>query len=524
MGKMRTSCLIAVILCALPALRAEDSISLGYGQGVPGSSNVAVAVTARHDVAIHGFSLSLAYPRDALQLLQIDSSGTSTESVGVEFFHQVLDDAAGTAVLGAIFGFAEPYSPVALAGTPSDGQPQLIAWLIFDILSGAPAGEHKIELLDGLGHPPVENRFTYQGTTIKPTLHNGSILVETEDVLSLGTPKFAFPGATINALYAYARHARPLDGFQLAVSFDHRQLELTNATIVGTAAGSVVGGRKDVFVDIKFPLPESPDRTTAGIIFSYPVPNDGKVLPPETGGTEIQTIMKYSFVVKDEAEAFGDYAALTFSDSPVPGAINNAFIADSESFVPRKIDSRIYFSTGSLRGKVLAFDDSRPLAGATLTLEPSGLSATTKADGSFLFADIPPGPFSVLAVKTDFYPSRVKVKVPGRGGELDMDSVFLFAFPPSKGGFKRGEINGDGRIDISDGIVLLGALFLGQGGIICEKAADVNDEGRLDISDAISLFNYLFSGGQAPRAPFTSCGQDPTADNLTCEQSPACNK
>jgi hypothetical protein len=88
--------------------------------------------------------------------------------------------------------------------------------------------------------------------------------------------------------------------------------------------------------------------------------------------------------------------------------------------------------------------------------------------------------------------------------------------------FRRGYINADTRIDISDGITMLGYLFLGGTWPECMNAADVNDDNRADLSDAISLFNYLFNGGAAPRAPFEACGADPTPGNLGCTRSVQC--
>jgi hypothetical protein len=88
--------------------------------------------------------------------------------------------------------------------------------------------------------------------------------------------------------------------------------------------------------------------------------------------------------------------------------------------------------------------------------------------------------------------------------------------------FRRGYVNIDGRLDISDGIVMLGYLFLGGTWPECMDAADVNDDNRADLSDAISLFNYLFGGGLAPRTPFEICGPDPTPSTLGCVKSTQC--
>jgi hypothetical protein len=68
-----------------------------------------------------------------------------------------------------------------------------------------------------------------------------------------------------------------------------------------------------------------------------------------------------------------------------------------------------------------------------------------------------------------------------------------------------GDCNEDGSIDISDGICLLGFLFLGAGPLPCGDGGasdtanlqllDGNGDGGIDLSDAVRLFQYLFAGG-----------------------------
>jgi len=89
--------------------------------------------------------------------------------------------------------------------------------------------------------------------------------------------------------------------------------------------------------------------------------------------------------------------------------------------------------------------------------------------------------------------------------------------------FKRGDVDGVGGIIITDGIYLLNFLFLGRDAPPCEDAADANDRGKIDISTAIYLFNFLFLGGDNPPAPgFEFCGEDPTPDELGCEEYDNC--
>ncbi len=96
----------------------------------------------------------------------------------------------------------------------------------------------------------------------------------------------------------------------------------------------------------------------------------------------------------------------------------------------------------------------------------------------------------------------------------------LFPTLPEDGPtFRRGDPNGDRRVDISDGISILNYLFLGGSAPRCAEAANANDDSRLNMSDAIFIFAYLFLGGPDPPAPGPrACGPDATPPALEpCE-------
>jgi hypothetical protein len=88
--------------------------------------------------------------------------------------------------------------------------------------------------------------------------------------------------------------------------------------------------------------------------------------------------------------------------------------------------------------------------------------------------------------------------------------------------FTRGDANSDEKEDLADAVSILGHLFLGEPPPACLKSADVDDSGTVALTDAVYLLNFLFIGGPAPSEPFTSCGADPTADDLGCGSSPGC--
>jgi hypothetical protein len=88
--------------------------------------------------------------------------------------------------------------------------------------------------------------------------------------------------------------------------------------------------------------------------------------------------------------------------------------------------------------------------------------------------------------------------------------------------FVRGDADASGGLDISDAILTLNYLFVGNESPTCLDAVDANDSGKADISDALYSLSFLFLGGTAPPAPHPGCGADPTADEVECSTHPPC--
>ena len=90
--------------------------------------------------------------------------------------------------------------------------------------------------------------------------------------------------------------------------------------------------------------------------------------------------------------------------------------------------------------------------------------------------------------------------------------------PPSELAFVRGDANDDDIVDLSDGVAILGDLFLGDtaAAASCRDALDADDSGGLEITDAVYVFGFLFRGGPRMPQPYPDFGFDPTPDGLPC--------
>jgi len=99
----------------------------------------------------------------------------------------------------------------------------------------------------------------------------------------------------------------------------------------------------------------------------------------------------------------------------------------------------------------------------------------------------------------------------GESGGSNIVTVTVEELP--QGGFRRGDADGSGKLDLTDAIATLQFLFMGGTAPACKDAADTDDSGKLDLTDAISSLQFQFMGGPPPASPGpTTCGPDPTAD------------
>jgi parallel beta-helix repeat protein len=90
--------------------------------------------------------------------------------------------------------------------------------------------------------------------------------------------------------------------------------------------------------------------------------------------------------------------------------------------------------------------------------------------------------------------------------------------------FRRGDADASGSTDVTDAIVILGFLYLGDPGELpCRRSADTDENAEIEITDAISLLEWLFLGGPPPGVPVEACGFGARPEVLSCDSYPPCN-
>ena len=121
--------------------------------------------------------------------------------------------------------------------------------------------------------------------------------------------------------------------------------------------------------------------------------------------------------------------------------------------------------------------------------------------------------------------------LPGRhmGQAIGEDAFVLaniFFASPTAANFRRGEVNDDGELNLTDAVTIFNFLFQGESAPSCLESADVDNDGDVLITDGIALLGYLFLGGPSPAAPGQLCGIDPdvtgSAKDLGCAEFASC--
>ncbi|HLU48364.1 MAG TPA: CotH kinase family protein, partial [Planctomycetota bacterium] len=85
--------------------------------------------------------------------------------------------------------------------------------------------------------------------------------------------------------------------------------------------------------------------------------------------------------------------------------------------------------------------------------------------------------------------------------------------------FIRGDVDGNGKLQIVDPVRILAWLYRGGAAPECEDWADADDNGAIEIADAVYLLDSIFRRGSLPPAPFGTPGFDPTPDEWSCGDS-----
>ena len=175
---------------------------------LPGTLQV-IEIAAFNVSPLQGFSLGLRFDPRALKILSVDLNDTITKAVGAEYMAPLVDNPNGQLVLGVLLDSLPPFDNQTI---PASGIELTIARVNVQVLT-PPAGldTFLIELVDGLGAPPIRTLFVVDNQSIAPEKQNGRVKILTDgpfirgDVNRDGKLDISDPIATGDWLYKGAR-------------------------------------------------------------------------------------------------------------------------------------------------------------------------------------------------------------------------------------------------------------------------------------------------------------------------------
>ncbi|MBN1419443.1 MAG: hypothetical protein JXP34_11745, partial [Planctomycetes bacterium] len=169
--------LAGVVCLAAASYGAENAITIGHAEGVPGDT-VRVPVRMSNDIGVCWIFLAWTYDPEVLAFVTPTIEETASETLPVDsFFYAEVAHGAGTA--GTIFIFSQ----TDLTGSEDcrffpPGEDVPIVWLRFRIRSSAPAGEtavcHAMDTILDCGNTCL---ITIDGGPLRAAYRNGGVTV-----------------------------------------------------------------------------------------------------------------------------------------------------------------------------------------------------------------------------------------------------------------------------------------------------------------------------------------------------------
>ncbi len=293
-------------------------------------------------------------------------------------------------------------------------------------------------------------------------------------------------------------------------STSYRDTGLTPGVYI-YAVVATIGGRRSPAVTCQAVIEGPPARNL--LYFSRglniaPVGADGVILPPLPGER---------------------ITCLANNSEPLQGW-SFGVQSDPQFIVPKKYDL-----DGTVTG---AFNGGAGPAFISVSLTEKGLTMGVIIDDTAPFETLPAGAGQKLinieygAGPSGAFGAVYEVRYSDNLGDPPVQVLFviegfekrpatlpgLVSIPGVK--FLRGDLDGNGSIDITDAQIILNWLFLAGRRPECFAGADVNDSREINIADPIYELNFLFNGGQPPPRPFPECGEAPLY--LPCKDAGFC--
>ncbi|MEM7167614.1 MAG: dockerin type I repeat-containing protein [Planctomycetota bacterium] len=263
------NCSLAFIACFLllvgNPIGAQNTLRIGCRDVLP-DTIATLPVLATNDQPIHALSIALRHSPTLhfdSGVSGLDFAGSIIEAVlagsSPGFLSLEYDAVVDELTLGLLLEVVPLPVPLEL---PVASNEQLLLSIGFEIPVTTAPGMHTVELVNGLGRPPIDNTFSSQGITLSPTLTAGGFSVTNPndfEVVDQTVPTFASFGVAV-----VATHDALIQGFQVSLTYDAAELDFDSVTGVATEAGDYLfdvnpalsaGGEPYALFEVNGPTP-----------------------------------------------------------------------------------------------------------------------------------------------------------------------------------------------------------------------------------------------------------------------------
>ncbi len=472
-----------------------------------GTTGNEVRVLATNDICVFGYSIGIEVGDPArIAVASIDKVGTIGEEAS--FFEGGVSTDGSAAGVGVVFDFGD-FSRLNLP--PGEGSVALI--LNVDVLAEADTttsiGFDQVRIPE-LSPQPIKNVMTnVAGESITPSLQPGTIDIRVDaPVIQSVAPGNGLAGQSITITGQNFDY----DGLQVTVCDQVVAPTSSSATTIELAAPvcPTVG-----CVDVVVETVRGSD--TDRFCYDPPAPSitgfRDNMGPPGTvfviEGTNLSfnpsvTVCGVTAMIQNATDT-----ALTVTAPDAPacdiGCAEVAVMTDGGD-----ASDACGFTYECAPPVIASIDPAEARAGDTVVITGSGFDCgglTVTICGQEATIASSDDTSITVEVPACAEPGAVDVTVTHDSGSETAAGALEFLADQEV--FKRGDVNADGEVNISDASFLLNFLFLGGPTPPCMDAADANDDGNADISDASYILNFLFLGGPPPPAPGpATCGPD----------------
>ncbi|MBI4587065.1 MAG: IPT/TIG domain-containing protein [Planctomycetes bacterium] len=180
--KARFYCLAAVaVFFSWPALPAANRLFINNQVLQANASGQPVIVYCDNDVPIYGVQLAMKFDRTKINIASVEVTGYAAAA---KYPIGTIDNNLGEVVYGFLMDFKDtvpipPDPPYPFDITIPAGTNRAILKLTIDVKATTNTST-TLDLADGAGTPPLNNVFSDdQGSTVRPALGDGSIIIDT---------------------------------------------------------------------------------------------------------------------------------------------------------------------------------------------------------------------------------------------------------------------------------------------------------------------------------------------------------